>query len=235
VAKRSRLKYSEPLTDIVIALALFLLAGLAVASMSWLLPAPWRLPSMIVFQALLALAVTGAIQAWRRRGWADIGLVAPGPRDLPRGMLAFAACLGANMLLVYVLIGAVPETVEDHTKNLGFIARQIAGGLPLPGLVALLILVGLYEEVFARGLLLDRCRTLFTGTWQPVLVSSVLFGLGHLYQGWLGVLQTTLIGVVLALFAIRWGSLWPVIIAHALLNISSIMLMESGAGDVLQR
>jgi membrane protease YdiL (CAAX protease family) len=62
----------------------------------------------------------------------------------------------------------------------------------------------------------------FDGVWAPVLVSSVLFGLGHVYQGWIGVAQTTVIGAIFAIFTVRWATLWPAIMAHAALNTLSV-------------
>lgn len=213
------------LTDIVVGLALFLLAGVLVALWSAALPAGLRMPVTVVLQGMLLIAVVGLVLAWRGQSWRRIGFLAPRPRDGLRGILAFGACLGINMAFVYALYGAAPDLVETHSARLGYIAERLTESLSLPGLVAMLVFVGVYEEVFARGLLLTRCRELLGGTWAPVLVSSLLFGLGHLYQGWIGVGQTTLVGIVLAIATLRWKTLWPAIIAHAVLDVSSVLLM----------
>jgi uncharacterized protein len=218
---------SSALIDIIVALALFILASVAAAGVAAYLNEALRMPVVVVVQGLLLIAIVGALLARRRQSWRDIGLVPPTVRDGPRMLLAYAGCLGANMLFIYTLYGVSPEIIEAHTERLALIAQQLAAGLPLPVLVAVLLFVGVYEEIFARGLLLARCRALMGGTWAPVLVSSLLFGLGHLYQGWIGVGQTTIIGIVLALVVIRWGSLWPAILAHALLDISSILFMSA--------
>lgn len=223
------MKASSALVDIGAALALFVLSSVAAASAVSYLPQSFRLMAVVVVQGLLLIVIVGFLLRWRGQRWAAIGLVAPAPGDVPRSMLAYGGCLGVNLVFIYALYGIVPGFVEAHTERLGFIAQQLASGLPFPVLVLVLGFVGVYEEVFARGLLLDRCRRLLRGTWAPVLVSSLLFGLGHLYQGWIGVGQTTLIGIVLALSVIRWGSLWPAIIAHALLDVSSILFMEAAA------
>ena len=88
------------------------------------------------------------------------------------------------------------------------------------------LVVGRNEEVLARGLLLARSRVLFGGTWLPVVFSAVLFGLGHFYQGAYGVVQTALFGVVLAVFTLRWGTLWPAIMAHASINMLSVVQLD---------
>lgn len=222
------MKPSRALVDIGAALALFVLSSVLAAALAAQLPGALRTPAVVIIQGMLVIAIVAGLLAWRGQRWSAVGLVPPESGDGPRSLLAFAACLGANLLLIYVLYGAFPQIVEAHSERLGYFARQLAGGLPFPVLVAVLGFVGVYEEIFARGLLLARCRTLLKGTWGPVLASSLLFGLGHLYQGWIGVGQTTLIGIVLALLVIRWGTLWPAIIAHALLDVSSILLMDRG-------
>jgi len=220
-------KAAGALFDIAAGLTLFVLSSLVAASAASYLPADWSMPSMVVLQGGLVIAVVGMLLARRGQGWGDIGAAAPDASDGPRGLLAFAACLGVNMLFIQVLYGMAPRIVESHSERLGNVVQQLSGGLPLPVLLMVLGFVGVYEELFARGLLLARCRLLLGGTWAPVLVSSLLFGLGHLYQGWVGVAQTTLIGIVLALAVLRWGSLWPAILAHALLDVASMLFMAS--------
>lgn len=216
---------ARALLDIGVALALFVLSSVIAATAAAQLPGSLRMPAVVAVQGLLVIAVVAVVLGWRGQRWRAINMIPLSAADGPRSLLAFAACLGANLALIYALYGAAPQLVEAHSERLGFIARQLAGGLPLPVLVVVLGFVGVYEEIFARGLLLDRCRALLRGTWAPVLVSSLVFGLGHLYQGWIGVAQTTLIGIVLALVVVRWGTLWPAIIAHALLDLSSLLFM----------
>ncbi len=66
-----------------------------------------------------------------------------------------------------------------------------------------------------------RCN----GVWAPVVVSSVLFALGHVYQGWVGVSQTTLTGAIFAASRMPWTTLWPAIMTHAALNTFSVLAM----------
>ncbi len=221
---------TRALVDIVLALTSFVVVGVAVSWLSAFVPAGIRLPLMVVSQGIVVLAVTGLLLAWRDQRWRDIGLVPPMVRDVGRAVIAFAVCMGLNLVLIYALHWAFPDTVAAHSQQLEIIARQLSYSIPFPALIAVLALVGVYEELFARGLLLQRCRSLAGGTWIPVMVSSVLFGLGHLYQGWIGVAQTTLIGIVLAVLTLRWRTLWPAILAHALLDTASIALIRSMGG-----
>lgn len=222
------MKPAAALLDIVLALALLLVSSVAAAWVASAMAPAFRVPVIVIGQGVLMLAIVAGILVRRRQPWGAVAMAPPSAKDGPRSLLALAGCLAINLLFIQVLYALAPQMVESHAQRLGGFAQQLAGGLPLPVLVLILGFVGVYEEIFARGLLLQRCRELAGGTWVPVLASSVLFGLGHLYQGWIGVGQTTLIGIVLALAVVRWGTLWPAIVAHALLDVSSILFMGDG-------
>ena len=62
--------------------------------------------------------------------------------------------------------------------------------------------------------------------------SSVIFGIGHLYQGWTGVVATTLLGLVMGGIILRHGSVWPAIVAHGSFNaVSFAALSMMGKGN----
>jgi membrane protease YdiL (CAAX protease family) len=54
---------------------------------------------------------------------------------------------------------------------------------------------------------------------MAAVLSSLVFGILHAYQGWLGIVRTALLGMILAASFVVSGSLWPAIIAHALLDV----------------
>ena len=51
------------------------------------------------------------------------------------------------------------------------------------------------------------------------MISSLVFGLLHVYQGPLGILRTATLGGLLAWGFLATGSLWPSIVAHAALDV----------------
>ena len=61
------------------------------------------------------------------------------------------------------------------------------------------------------------------------LASAALFGLGHAYQGVLGVLQTFTVGLVLAAVAVWRGSIWPCILAHVGIDVFGLFLLRAVA------
>ncbi|NNM07320.1 MAG: CPBP family intramembrane metalloprotease [Gemmatimonadetes bacterium] len=87
---------------------------------------------------------------------------------------------------------------------------------------------GVGEELAYRGFLIPALTAVFGWSWGAAILSSVLFGLLHGYQGWLGIVRTATLGFVLAASFILSGVLWPAIIAHAILDmIAGILLGEA--------
>ena len=56
-------------------------------------------------------------------------------------------------------------------------------------------------------------------SWLVVFVSSLLFGLAHLYQGRGGILGTLLLGALFGIARIGYDSLVPVIVWHAAVDL----------------
>ncbi|HEX7082177.1 MAG TPA: type II CAAX endopeptidase family protein [Gammaproteobacteria bacterium] len=195
-------------------------AGVVVGALSGGEPS---LAAIVFIQALLVLAGVGMLLEWRAQRWSQIGLHAPERRDLARALLVLLSGFAVNAVLTYSVAALSPQTVEEHLEGLRPIALGLTEGTPLVVTLALLVVVGLYEEILARGLLLTRARQLLGGVWAPVALSAVLFSLGHFYQGLFGMVQTALYGAVLAVFTIRWGTLWPAIIAHSAFNTLSVV------------
>jgi uncharacterized protein len=205
-----------------VALVPFSAAGAAVL-VALLSSGPPNLVVAVTFQALLSLAGVHLLLTWREQSWSAIGLVRPRAIDLARGALILLVGFAINAALAGAVVALSPQTLEEHIEGLRSIASGLTADTPLSAALALLLLVGFYEEIVSRGLLLRRSRRLLGGTWAPALFSAALFALGHFYQGPYGVLQTALFGLVLAVFTIRWGTLWPAIVAHAAINMLSLV------------
>lgn len=80
---------------------------------------------------------------------------------------------------------------------------------------------GVTEEIIYRGFLIFAVGYLFPNLqiMIVVLISSVLFGLAHSYQGFtMGVLRTTIFGILFSVLYISLGSIIPLILFHFLLD-----------------
>jgi membrane protease YdiL (CAAX protease family) len=75
------------------------------------------------------------------------------------------------------------------------------------------------EEVIAVGYLLTRLRDLCWGPWAAIAASAALRGTYHLYQGFGQAVGNAVMGAIFAWWFQRTGRLWPLLVAHALLDI----------------
>ncbi|HEY8430137.1 MAG TPA: type II CAAX endopeptidase family protein, partial [Sandaracinaceae bacterium] len=198
-------------------------AGVVVSLLS---PGPANLVIVVLVQALLTLAGVSVLLSWREQRFSEIGLRGPRGSDLLRAVIVLLAAFAANMVLTLGVYAVSPQTLADHLEGLQSVAAGLTADAPLGAALALLLLVGFYEEIVARGVLLSRSRQLLGGVWPPVLFSAALFGLGHFYQGLYGTVQTAVLGAVLAAFTLRWGTLWPAILAHSAINMLSVVQLE---------
>lgn len=86
------------------------------------------------------------------------------------------------------------------------------------------ITAGICEEILYRGLLLVTLVSL-VGTWPAVVISSLIFGLGHAYQGIAGIVKTGFAGLVLALLTVFSGSLFIAIVLHTVVDLTGGRMM----------
>ena len=84
-----------------------------------------------------------------------------------------------------------------------------------------------------RAFLINQLGELFQGKKLrkvlPLLLSAVIFGLVHFYQGPIGIITTGLTGLILGVIYLWSGrNLWIAIIAHGLVNTLSFVLIYLG-------
>jgi hypothetical protein len=95
---------------------------------------------------------------------------------------------------------------------------------------ALAITAGIVEELFFR-LALPLLIAITTGSaLAGFAAATLLFGLAHGYQRFAGVVATTLMGGLFAALYLYSGALWLAMLAHALLNLNSLVLRPAFAG-----
>jgi membrane protease YdiL (CAAX protease family) len=190
----------------------------------------------LFFAPLSALLVL----AWVHRShtpWREIGYVQPGHwwRD---ALLGIAGGLALRLLMQVIVM----PLLGHHSINQQF--HFLVGNMAaLPG-VALFLLInsGFGEETLFRGYLFERMRKLFGNTRVAmiaiVLLTSALFGLAHYpEQGWMGVAQSTIAGMVYGTAFAITGRIWPVMWAHAAFNLLAIAIiylnLEAEIGHLL--
>ena len=85
--------------------------------------------------------------------------------------------------------------------------------------LALALTAGLCEEFLYRAFAMAAFARLGFPIWASVVVSSVLFGIAHLYQGRGGAIGTGILGLLFGVCRVLTGSFWPVAAWHAAIDI----------------
>jgi membrane protease YdiL (CAAX protease family) len=91
---------------------------------------------------------------------------------------------------------------------------------------------GWAEEVIVVGFLMTRLRQLKVNPVAALVASSLLRGVYHLYQGFGAGLGNFAMGLVFGYVWQRTGRLWPLIIAHALIDSVAFVGYALAAGHL---
>ncbi|MFN0152383.1 MAG: CPBP family intramembrane glutamic endopeptidase [bacterium] len=165
------------------------------------------------------IAVGAALWVGSDRSWASFGF------SVPDGWRLWMAIAVVLLLAAYQVYGVA--TVARNADVRAGVRKQFSGELAnvLPhtrtelywfGGVALT--AGFCEEFLYRGYFVYAFSP-WLGWWGAAALSLPFFAIGHLYQGWNGVLRTGIVGALFTLLVAIFGSLWPAIALHAILDL----------------
>ena len=202
---------------------------------------PWRgytrlrkllaLPSVDTKEKVTLYAVTIAFQwllaglvAWRSlaRGLTieELGLGSRGWTGIAASGLLGAIFIGGlqwlNLRRIGKMEGEAPELLRKLASRL--LPVNLLEYLPYS---ALAITAGVCEEFVYRGFGIAALSKTGLPLWVVVSVTSILFGLAHAYQGRGGIVTTGMFGVMLAIGRLGFGSLVPVMMWHAGLDLAA--------------
>ena len=178
--------------------------------------------------AVLTIGVATAFNIYRASG--EIAWLDPGSRGG-----AFVKGITGGMLIAIMLPAVLALWSEKIRVKAGKAAKKLAFLLPSTREERtwwwmVCITAGICEEVVYRGFLLHYLHTLpfhLSLTWALV-VSSIIFGIGHLYQGVAGAVQTAVIGFVLGTLFVMTGSLVVPIVLHAVMDLRVLAMLRVG-------
>ena len=172
---------------------------------------------------LFALAAL-VLGAWwcTGRPYAELGLSwAEPPYDFVAvGLLT--AFLGLYLLDVFRQLSTAEGRAGTRAelRSLGFMPTTATQFL---NFIFLAVAAGVSEEIVFRGFLMTYgFDVLGAGGWKTVavlLLPAVSFALGHFYQGWRAVLKIIVMAVLFGYFFWRTGTLWPLILLHAAIDV----------------
>ncbi|HRL49343.1 MAG TPA: CPBP family intramembrane metalloprotease [Propioniciclava sp.] len=136
--------------------------------------------------------------------------------DLGRGFFA-AAIIGIPGLVFYVA-----------ARELGFNTNVAPANLAenwwtIPVLAGYAVMNGVLEEVIMLGFLFVRFEQLKLGPWTGIVISALIRGSYHLYQGFGGFVGNVVMGLVFGYLYKRWGRVMPLVVAHTILDLVSFI------------
>jgi hypothetical protein len=141
-------------------------------------------------------------------------------RDIPGSLVAAA---GIYLLVLFISLismqfsGEYSEVLENPVR------WTIENPWMLPLVFLTCIVTGYREEIFFRAYFIRRFEIAGVHPAVGVAVTTILFSLGHLYQGFVGLVGTLLIGVYFGFLFLRFRNIHMIAIAHAIFNFINLL------------
>ncbi|NWG34395.1 MAG: CPBP family intramembrane metalloprotease [Chloroflexi bacterium] len=202
-------------------------AALLTSALAGLPPEEIKGPPLALYGVVrMVLATIGLLLAARIAGArpVDLGLTTDQwQSDALIGVFAGTVWALLELFALIPLTGGGQRS--DVIASLNLAAGNWGGAL---GLIVLGWLVGgLSEEPFFRGYLITSVRNLLGGgkwaTALGALMSILWFALGHGYQGWMGVVDAGISGLLFTGLYLWRGRLTASIVAHGLFDMLIIL------------
>ena len=174
-----------------------------------------------VVPLLTSLALAWGLLVLRGEKWRDTGL------RRPRPLWTLAVWTPVIVAVAFGILSVVRPLLEGEPNVERFAVLE--GNFPLYLQIMLGVWVSgaLFEELIYRGFLLTRLVHVFgsgaAGLALANLVQAGIFGTIHWYQSLTGMVLTGTVGFILGAFYFLAGrNLWPLILAHGILNSISL-------------
>ena len=188
---------------------------------------------LIVVGVILVLLVTWAY------GFREVAKIdarafwIPAREAIRDGIVGLIAGLILVQVVVMFQIRNKPEARAKIQKQL----QALAFMLPVTKVervwffVVSVIVGGICEEIVYRGFLIHYLMRspLDLNVTLAIVVSSLIFGIAHIYQGVGGAIGSTILGIVFAVLFVMTGNLALPIFLHALIDVRVLLLIPEGA------
>lgn len=200
---------------------------------------------LMAYGITIAVMWTAAAAAVWICGWGPLLQSSEAPVTWLPGARITAPAIGAGAA-TYLVIALLPllQSLRGPRWRMAYAAAMRRGFSRLPGLlpntgaeraafILLSLSAGICEEILFRGFLI---RLLHHGALALPLAgalaaSSLLFGLGHAYQGFKGVLSTAVAGFCLGLLFLVSGNLIPAVVLHVLLDLQIVYVLRPSSEE----
>lgn len=178
------------------------------------------LVSILMFEVVQSLFLVWFLKV---RGWTleKIGLQVSG-----RGTLVGMVLLGIlvlNNVLVDFLVQFLPIDMRMAILQYPTPAADLSKQL----ILTVSVVNGIFEEVFVVGYVVAALMPV-RGPWTAINVSTGIRLLYHLYLGPVAFLLIVPMGLLFAWMFARTRALWPLIVAHILMDVVALIYGASG-------
>jgi hypothetical protein len=143
-------------------------------------------------------------------------------------VIAGAAWFGALLVLAVAALAMGMNqvgSIEDARKQIGFLAPE--SGFEIILWICLSATAGFCEEVLFRGYLQKQFTRLLRNRWIALVAVSILFGLGHGYEGPQRMVLIAMLGLAFGIMSLLRKSLRPAMMAHTLQDTISGLLLRA--------
>ena len=179
----------------------------------------------------LALAALTALWFWQHRPYSDLGFVPAGGFGF---FIGIAILVGMCGVLLYSWRRSKQMTADEKSSQIRAMG-DLVHLLPrnkqdLRAFFGLSLTAGIVEEIIYRGFVIWYLG-LVMPVWAAIVISSILFGLGHTYQGVGGAIKTGFVGLLFGVFYVLTGSIWLPIVGHILFDaLQGLTILEIQRG-----
>ena len=176
-----------------------------------------RLYAMVVGTQWTLVALCAWVLARRELNIADMGLLVPGDG------WAWGTAIGLAIVLTSATVAAVRSIRQGKAEipsHLRHVVRILpSNSIERAGFVPVALTAGLCEEILYRGFLTFAIYHVIRSWPAALALGTLAFGFGHLYQGARGIISTAVLGGLLAVIYGYWGSLWPCVLVHVIVDL----------------
>lgn len=185
-------------------------------------PARIAYTNQALIGGMVQMIAVGAVLGWflKIRGWTleKIGLGVT-MRGTGWGVLLFVLCLALLFAIRFVAQSSFGLGFDEIVERF-----PSAGELNMQVVFMSSVVSATFEELFVAGYVITALSAT-RGPWTAINVSTGLRVLYHLYQGPLGVLTIVPLGLLFGWLYVRTRQLWPLILAHVLLDVIGLALI----------
>jgi uncharacterized protein len=178
-----------------------------------------------------------AFAAGTAAGWGNVLTIAARASWSPsrEGIRDFVVGLITALFLVQLVVLWKARSNEKVREKIAAALRSLYFILPVTReerwwffLVSLT--AGICEEILYRGFLMNYLMgaPLHAGITLAMLLSSVIFGVGHIYQGVRGAIGSAILGAVFAALFVLTGNLLLPMALHAMIDARILLMIREG-------